>query len=636
MPEIRVTPLGAGQDVGRSCILVSIAGKNVMLDCGMHMGFSDDRRFPDFSYITRSGRLTDFLDCVIISHFHLDHCGALPYFSEMVGYDGPIYMTQPTQAICPILLEDYRKIAVDKKVVEITKHIHDNRALRYLELLPLSGTVQEPRSTSNAFTPPLTHWLLFPCILIPSACETPGTSPLMLVDDELEIKAYYAGHVLGAAMFQIKVGSESVVYTGDYNMTPDRHLGAAWIDKCRPNLLITESTYATTIRDSKRCRERDFLKKVHETVERGGKVLIPVFALGRAQELCILLETFWERMDLKAPIYFSTGLTEKANHYYKLFIPWTNQKIRKTFVQRNMFEFKHIKAFDRAFADSPGPMVVFATPGMLHAGQSLQIFRKWAGNEKNMVIMPGYCVQGTVGHKILSGQRKLEMEGRQVLEVKMQVEYMSFSAHADAKGIMQLVGQAEPENVLLVHGEAKKMEFLKQKIEQEFRVSCYMPANGETVTLPTSPSIPVGISLGLLKREMAQGLLPDSKKPRLLHGTLIMKDSNFRLVSSEQALKELGLAEHQLRFTCRVHLHDTRKEQETAVRVYSHLKSVLKDHCVQHLPDGSVTVESILIQAAAHSEDPGTKVLLVSWTYQDEELGSYLTSLLKKGLPQAS
>ncbi|XP_033084665.1 integrator complex subunit 11 isoform X3 [Trachypithecus francoisi] len=410
---------------------------------------------------------------------------------------------------------------------------------------------------------------------------------------------------------------------------------AAWIDKCRPNLLITESTYATTIRDSKRCRERDFLKKVHETVERGGKVLIPVFALGRAQELCILLETFWERMNLKVPIYFSTGLTEKANHYYKLFIPWTNQKIRKTFVQRNMFEFKHIKAFDRAFADNPGPMVVFATPGMLHAGQSLQIFRKWAGNEKNMVIMPGYCVQGTVGHKILSGQRKLEMEGRQVLEVKMQVEYMSFSAHADAKGIMQLVGQAEPESVLLVHGEAKKMEFLKQKIEQELRVSCYMPANGETVTLPTSPSIPVGISLGLLKREMAQGLLPEAKKPRLLHGALIMKDSNFRLVSSEQALKELGLAEHQLRFTCRVHLHDMRKEQEMALRVYSHLKSVLKDHCVQHLPDGSVTVESILIQAAAPSEDPGTKVLLVSWTYQDEELGSFLTSLLKKGLPQA-
>ncbi|XP_038232292.1 integrator complex subunit 11 isoform X1 [Dermochelys coriacea] len=599
MPEIKVTPLGAGQDVGRSCILVSIAGKNVMLDCGMHMGYNDDRRFPDFSYITQNGRLTDFLDCVIISHFHLDHCGALPYFSEMVGYDGPIYMTHPTKAICPILLEDYRKITVDKK------------------------------GETNFFT----SQMIKDCMKKVVAVHLHQT---VQVDDELEIKAYYAGHVLGAAMFQIKVGSESVVYTGDYNMTPDRHLGAAWIDKCRPDLLISESTYATTIRDSKRCRERDFLKKVHESVERGGKVLIPVFALGRAQELCILLETFWERMNLKAPIYFSMGLTEKANHYYKLFITWTNQKIRKTFVQRNMFEFKHIKAFDRAFADNPGPMVVFATPGMLHAGQSLQIFRKWAGNEKNMVIMPGYCVQGTVGHKILSGQRKLEMEGRQILEVKMQVEYMSFSAHADAKGIMQLIRQAEPRSVLLVHGEAKKMEFLKQKIEQEFHINCYMPANGETTTLFTSPNIPVDISLGLLKRETAIGLVPDSKKPKLMHGTLIMKDNSFRLVSPEQALKELGLGEHQLRFTCRVHIQDPRKEHEMVLRVYNHLKGVLKDYSVQHLPDGSIMVESILIQATAQSEDQGTKVLLVSWTYQDEELGSYLTSLLKKGLPQTT
>uniref|UniRef100_A0A8C1HXM6 Integrator complex subunit 11 n=1 Tax=Cyprinus carpio carpio TaxID=630221 RepID=A0A8C1HXM6_CYPCA len=539
MPDIKVTPLGAGQDVGRSCILVSIGGKNIMLDCGMHMGYNDDRRFPDFSYVTQNGRLTEFLDCVIISHFHLDHCGALPYMSEMVGYDGPIYMTHPTKAICPILLEDFRKITVDKKGETnffTSQMIKD--CMKKVVPLNLHQTVQ--------------------------------------VDEELEIKAYYAGHVLGAAMFQIKVGSESVVYTGDYNMTPDRHLGAAWIDKCRPDILISESTYATTIRDSKRCRERDFLKKVHETVERGGKVLIPVFALGRAQELCILLETFWERMNLKAPIYFSTGLTEKANHYYKLFITWTNQKIRKTFVQRNMFEFKHIKAFDRSYADNPGPMVVFATPGMLHAGQSLQIFKKWAGNEKNMLIMPGYCVQGTVGHKILNGQKKLEMEGRATLDVKLQVEYMSFSAHADAKGIMQLIRMAEPRNMLLVHGEAKKMEFLKDKIEQEVFVrciSCYMPANGETTTVVTNPSVPVDISLNLLKREMALGgPLPDAKRPRTMHGTLIMKDNSLRLVSPEQALKELGLSEHQLRFTCRVQLHDPHSDTDTLGRIYTHLK----------------------------------------------------------------
>uniref|UniRef100_A0A8C1GG61 Integrator complex subunit 11 n=1 Tax=Cyprinus carpio TaxID=7962 RepID=A0A8C1GG61_CYPCA len=391
MPDIKVTPLGAGQDVGRSCILVSIGGKNIMLDCGMHMGYNDDRRFPDFSYVTQNGRLTEFLDCVIISHFHLDHCGALPYMSEMVGYDGPIYMTHPTKAICPILLEDFRKITVDKK------------------------------GETNFFT-------------------------------------------------------------------------------------------SQMIKDS--------------------------------QELCILLETFWERMNLKAPIYFSTGLTEKANHYYKLFITWTNQKIRKTFVQRNMFEFKHIKAFDRSYADNPGPMVVFATPGMLHAGQSLQIFKKWAGNEKNMLIMPGYCVQGTVGHKILNGQKKLEMEGRATLDVKLQVEYMSFSAHADAIGIMHL-----------------------------------------------------------------------------------------RLVSPEQALKELGLSEHQLRFTCRVQLHDPHSDTDTLGRIYTHLKSVLKSYSIQHVPDGTVIVESIVIKVTSSAEEPNLKVILLSWSYQDEELGSFLSTLLKKGLP---
>ncbi|KTF75779.1 hypothetical protein cypCar_00032808 [Cyprinus carpio] len=568
MPDIKVTPLG------KSCILVSIGGKNIMLDCGMHMGYNDDRRFPDFSYVTQNGRLTEFLDCVIISHFHLDHCGALPYMSEMVGYDGPIYMTHPTKAICPILLEDFRKITVDKKGETnffTSQMIKD--CMKKVVPLNLHQTVQ--------------------------------------VDEELEIKAYYAGHVLGAAMFQIKVGSESVVYTGDYNMTPDRHLGAAWIDKCRPDILISESTYATTIRDSKRCRERDFLKKVHETVERGGKVLIPVFALGRAQELCILLETFWERMNLKAPIYFSTGLTEKANHYYKLFITWTNQKIRKTFVQRNMFEFKHIKAFDRSYADNPGPMVVFATPGMLHAGQSLQIFKKWAGNEKNMLIMPGYCVQGTVGHKILNGQKKLEMEGRATL-----------------------IRMAEPRNMLLVHGEAKKMEFLKDKIEQEFSISCYMPANGETTTVVTNPSVPVDISLNLLKREMALGgPLPDAKRPRTMHGTLIMKDNSLRLVSPEQALKELGLSEHQLRFTCRVQLHDPHSDTDTLGRIYTHLKSVLKSYSIQHVPDGTVIVESIVIKVTSSAEEPNLKVILLSWSYQDEELGSFLSTLLKKGLP---
>ncbi|KAI7907939.1 beta-lactamase-like protein [Cokeromyces recurvatus] len=445
----------------------------VPLGAGMHMGYQDMRRFPDFSYISKTGNYTDILDAVIISHFHLDHCGALPFFTEMCGYDGPIYMTHPTRAICPLLLEDYRKIAVERK------------------------------GDTNFFTSAMIKSCMKKVIPI-------NLHQTIKVDDDLEIKAYYAGHVLGAAMFYIRVGQESVVYTGDYNMTPDRHLGSAWIDKVRPDVLITESTYATTIRDSKRSRERDFLAKVYECVSNGGNVLIPVFALGRAQELCILIEAFWERMGLDIPIYFSTGLTERGTEFYKLFINWTNQKLKSTFAQRNAFDFKHIKVWDRTYLANAGPMVVFASPGMLNAGTSLQIFQKWASDPKNMIIMPGYCVAGTVGSKILLGHKLIEVDKFTKIQVNLQVKNLSFSAHADAKGIMQLIRMCEPKNVVLVHGERGKMNFLRSNIMKEFGISCYMPANGCSIKLETSRALEAKISTDLLKSLLSSTSFTDT------------------------------------------------------------------------------------------------------------------------------
>ena len=149
-------------------------------------------------------------------------------------------------------------------------------------------------------------------------------------------------------------------------------------------------------------------------------------------------------------------MTEKANFYYKLFINWTNEKIKKTFIKKNMFDFSHVRQFDQSSLKSDQPMVFFATPGMLHGGLSLQTFKEWAGSEKNAVIIPGYCMPGTVGNKILCGEKKITIDDK-VVEVKMQVYNMSFSAHADSKGIMELLSHLEPKNVILVHGEKEKM-----------------------------------------------------------------------------------------------------------------------------------------------------------------------------------
>ncbi|VDM97005.1 unnamed protein product [Thelazia callipaeda] len=537
MPEIRVVPLGAGRDVGRSCILVSIAGKNVMLDCGMHMGFSDERRFPDFSFIGNGESLTEFLDCVIITHFHLDHCGSLPHMSEVVGYDGPIYMTYPTKAIAPVLLEDYRKVQTEFK------------------------------GDTNFFTSQMIKNCMKKVIAV-------NIHEKIDVDNELSIRAFYAGHVLGAAMFQIIVGSESVLYTGDFNTTPDRHLGAARVEPgLRPDLLISESTYATTIRDSKRARERDFLKKVHTTVSNGGKVLIPVFALGRAQELCILLESYWERMNLKYPIFFSQGLAEKANQYYRLFISWTNEKIKRTFVERNMFDFKHIRPFEQSFADMPGPMVLFSTPGDLfliifrscprklfekfywkhnfHPGKSIQnsrmyvsfllgmlhVFAKWCSDEKNLIIMP-------VGAKVIAGAKKIE------ININLGVEYMSFSAHADAKGIMQLIRDCQPRHVMFVHGEDVKMEFLKEKVEKEFNLKVFKPANGETVVIETPLSVYLDIPMKILDRCIDLDPTP-SKRACPFRAFLVMDKQNNQLevITPETAARHLNSSLHTIAFS---------------------------------------------------------------------------------------
>lgn len=624
--SIKVTPLGAGQDVGRSCILVTINGKNIMFDCGMHMGYQDERKFPDFSYITDEGPLTEHVDCVIVSHFHLDHCGALPYMSEMISYNGPIYMTQPTKAIAPILLEDFRRISVERKGESnffTSQHIKD--CMRKVITINLHQSIH--------------------------------------VYEDLEIKCYYAGHVLGAAMFLVKSGQQSVVYTGDFNMTPDRHLGSAWIDKCRPDLLITESTYATTVRDSKRCRERDFLMKVRECVERGGKVLIPVFALGRAQELCILLETYWEHMNMKVPIFFAAGLTEKATNYYKMFITWTNEKIKETFIERNMFEFKHIKPFDRSYIDNPGPMVVFATPGMLHAGLSLQIFKKWAPSAQNIVIMPGYCVAGTVGQKILSGVKRIEFENKQVVDVNMKVEYMSFSAHADSKGIMELISKCEPKNVLLVHGEAVKMKFLKMKIMQEFKINCYDPANGETVDIPTQISVPVDVSECLLKRSLESdvGLEDDteSKRLKLLHGTLVMAASHpsqlpiFKIVPTETAMEEAGIRQHKIKYTTTLRLKNVQNMTcrqiseailnriNTKIKDRGNIKNALTmyennfdnelwmDNTPRLVSDSRVNVGQCYVQL--DQQDTGNyRDAYVAWYDQDESLGNVLVETLNE------
>ena len=461
---MEVVALGAGRDVGRSCIVVTLGDKRVMFDCGMHMGYKDDRRFPDFSQLAPTGGAPSAIDAVVISHFHLDHCGALPYLTEVIGYDGPVYMTAPTAAICPLLLEDYRQLMTDRRA--------------------------EPNFYSSADISRCMEKVI--CV---------GLHETVVVIDGLTLTPYYAGHVLGAAMFHAENHGLSVLYTGDFNTTPDRHLRAAQLPRLlRPTLLITESTYADTIRESKRSREREFLMQVHESVSNGGKVLIPVFALGRAQELLLLLESYWERMRLTVPIYFSAGMVQRANELYKLFASWTSEQLQAQLTTRNLFDFRHVRPFpSKATLHAPGACVLFATPGMLNGGLALEAFKVWHDEPTNVVLIPGYCVDGTIGAQLQRGAKEVLLDGR-TLQVRCQVSQVVFSAHADVKGILSVVRASQPGSVMLVHGEAAKMAYLKQRIERDYGLPCYDPPNMTRIDIEARASLPLLVSTSLLPR----------------------------------------------------------------------------------------------------------------------------------------
>eukprot|EP00511_Aplanochytrium_stocchinoi_P006217 CAMPEP_0204837550 /NCGR_PEP_ID=MMETSP1346-20131115/28238_1 /ASSEMBLY_ACC=CAM_ASM_000771 /TAXON_ID=215587 /ORGANISM="Aplanochytrium stocchinoi, Strain GSBS06" /LENGTH=280 /DNA_ID=CAMNT_0051973061 /DNA_START=132 /DNA_END=971 /DNA_ORIENTATION=- len=276
-------------------------------------------------------------------------------------------------------------------------------------------------------------------------------------------------------------------------MTPDRHLAPAKIPKflpgtkeLKPDILITESTYATSIRDSRLVGENEMLRAIHGCVSQSGKVLVPVFALGRAQELCMLIDDYWERSGLThVPVYFSSLLAKQAIKCCQVFSRWngiTNDSTFNSKSKMGSFNMKHVRPWTLSARDSEphlkvdGPMVLFATSAMLEGGLSLTAFKLWAPCKKNLILMPGLCVPGTLGSKLTPKTKSVEVKGTfhksknknrtEKIQVNCKIkQVINFSAHTDGKGIMDLIGKFSPKLVVLVHGEKPKMEELSKQIK---------------------------------------------------------------------------------------------------------------------------------------------------------------------------
>lgn len=250
-----IKPLGGGWEVGRSCILLQYKGRNVMLDCGSHPGRDGQDSLPFFDFIEDCATL----DLILITHFHIDHCAALPHFTQKTNFRGRIFMTHATKAVMNLLLADNIRVQQAQGRFPLYSKQDLDACMEKIEVVDFHQTMEV---RGIRFTPTA------------------------------------AGHVLGAAMFSIEIDGINILYTGDYSVETDRHLSRALVpvssSGAPPDVLIVESTFGITNLPPREEREALLTHTVDSVVRRGGSCLIPVFALGRAQELLLILDSHWQ------------------------------------------------------------------------------------------------------------------------------------------------------------------------------------------------------------------------------------------------------------------------------------------------------------------------------------------------------
>jgi cleavage and polyadenylation specificity factor subunit 3 len=490
------TPLGSGQEVGRSCHVLEFRGMNIMLDIGIHPGYDGLNGLPFLDRIE-----PDQIDVLLVTHFHLDHAASLPYLTERTNFKGRIFMTNPTKAVLRLLLGDY---------------------LRLLDM----------RNSDN--------------ILYTEADLAKCIDKIELIDYHttvsvggLNFYALNAGHVLGACMYWLDIGGRTILYTGDYSMEQDRHLMAAELphSNIKPDLLITESTYGVQVHASRAEREARFTTTIERVVTRGGKCLIPVFALGRAQELLLILDEYWHANPKlhHIPIWYASKLASRALRVYQTYANMMNARIRAQMDVCNPFHFRYIqnlKSINVHDFDDSRASVVFASPGMLQSGVSRQLFDRWAADPKNGVLIAGYAVEHTMAKEIMSQPKEVvTLEGRRQ-PLNCLVDYVSFSAHVDFVQNRSFITQVAPRHVILVHGQKDEMGRLKSALLLQYKQ--YPENKRPTITMP--PNLQV-VKLKFPRRRSAKvmGSLA-SEAPtegESVNGILVTHNFNSKIVAPQ-------------------------------------------------------------------------------------------------------
>ncbi|WP_042684039.1 beta-CASP ribonuclease aCPSF1 [Candidatus Nitrosotenuis chungbukensis] len=458
--EVSLLTLGGFGQVGRSSMILTTPESKILIDCGINPGArSPMEAFPrlDWANVT-----LDEIDAIVIGHAHLDHTGFLPVLCKY-GYKGPIYCTEPTLPMMNLIQLDAVKVAAAQ-----------GRAALYAE-----------RDVKQ---------IMKQAITIPYGTVTDISPDIKLVFSN-------AGHILGSATchFHIGNGDHNFVYTGDIKFGKSILFESASWNYPRVETLLIESTYGAKedIQPTRQEVESAFINAVNNALVDGGKVLIPIPAVGRAQEIMMVIDHYMKAGQMMEAPVFMEGMISEATAIHEAYPEYLARELRQKILETddNPFDSEYFTNIEHSDArEEPlregTPCIILATSGMLEGGPVLEYFKNIAPGSKNKIIFVSYQVNGTLGRRVLDGAKQVSLLGKdgkvEVVNINCSmIKLDGFSGHSDYNQLLSFIHKLRPKlrRVLVNHGERRKCENLAMTVRRMFRVPAHYPQVQEAVRL---------------------------------------------------------------------------------------------------------------------------------------------------------
>ncbi len=454
---IRITFLGGARQVGRSCLFLQTPESRVLLDCGINTALPSDSK-EAYPFLDAPEFSIKELDAVIVSHAHLDHIGLVPYLFKF-GYRGPVYMTAPTRDTGTLLLLDFVKI--------------------------MRSEGKEPLFTSEEIKEMVKHTI------------TLEYEEVTDITPDVRITLYNAGHILGSSLVHLHIanGLHNIVYTGDLKFGRTRLLDPANTQFPRCETLILESTYGgkTNIMPPQKEADKELAEAIKRTIERNGKVLMPVLGSGRGQEVMLMIEELIRKKELEPiPVYID-GMVWDITAIHTAYPEYLNSSIRRLIFHRDQNPFlssifKRVgsKKERMKIIEEEGPCVIQATSGMLVGGPSVEYLKHLCDNPKNTLIFTCYQGEGSLGRRIQQGEREFVFKNgtkQELVQIKMEVLKLEITAHSDRRELMNYVYRCtpRPKKVIVQHGESVRCLDLASSIHKAYKLETTAPRNLEAI-----------------------------------------------------------------------------------------------------------------------------------------------------------